>query len=255
MQGRSTYRVRFAHNASTTCSRVLLLLSTNCSSAISYRDYRRRGESADVRTCHCMQSTNNFEVERRPTLALKPRLRVIGHQSTTRPHSELLLAINTGNNRQRRLPTIHTTTTRRTPPARSPSTTDRTSYSCTYTHTKPCTPHTITQPRASTAEPLNVRTTVSRIVNLARIACIAISVTEGSRTCAPLSNEGFIRPAIRLDDHNRARLEGQPTGLDRITQTTHNQPHSLRSTAFNIRQHSTAFDTRQHFSTATKRRR
>lgn len=48
VQGRPTYRVRFAHNASTTCSRVLLLLSANCSSAISYRDYRRRGESVDV---------------------------------------------------------------------------------------------------------------------------------------------------------------------------------------------------------------
>ena len=169
-----------------------------------------------MRTCLCLQSKNNFEVERRPTLALKPRLRVIGHQSTTRPHSELLLAIHTGNNRQRRLPTIHTTTTIRTHPARSPrspSTTDRTSYSCTYTHNTVYTAyhHAATSFHGRT---LNVRTTVSRIVNLVRIACIAISVTEGSRTCAPLSNEGFIRPAIRLDDHSRARLEGRPTGLD-----------------------------------------
>lgn len=223
-----------------------------------------------MRTCRCVQSTNNFEVERRPTLALKPRLRVIGHQSTTRPHSELLLAINTGNNRQRRLPTSHTTTTRRTHPARSPSTTDRTSYSCTYTHNTVYTAyhHAATSFHERT---LNVRTTISRIVNLARIACIAISVTEGSRTCAPLSNEGFIRPAIRLDDHSRARLEGQPTGLDQITQillaeyrangshqqstafATFNSVH--QSTTFNsVRRSTTFFDNNQTQSTAVDSR-
>lgn len=198
-----------------------------------------------MRTCHCMQSTNNFEVERRPTLALKPRLRVIGHQSTTRPHSELLLAINTGNNRQRRLSTIHTTTTRRTPPARSPSTTDRTSYSCTYTHTKPCTPHTITQPRASTAEPLNVRTTVSRIVNLARIACIAI----GDRGIEDVRPSLERRIYTASDSTGRSQSSSTRGTTDRPRSNHPDHPQSTAFATFNSVQHSTTFNRIRHSTT------